>query len=79
MKIKRYAVLDINRGIVNPKRVILAEFDTMKEAEEWQSKLKVYGENALLRFADYPIFDFKGKPPMLKEIEKEIKKNKKGK
>ena len=41
MKQKRYAVLDIDKGIVDSKKVILAEFDTLKEAKEWQSKLKV--------------------------------------
>ena len=45
MKQKRYAVLDIDKGIVDSKKVILAEFDTLKEAKEWQSKIKVYGDS----------------------------------
>ena len=54
MKQKRYAVLDIDKGIVDSKKVILAEFDTLKEAKEWQSKLKVYGDS-FSNFIHYPI------------------------
>jgi hypothetical protein len=76
---KRYAVLDIDRGIKDKSKVILAEFNTLKEATEWQSKLKIYDKNPLLKFANYPIWDFKGKPSTLEGLRKQCSKIKKSK
>ena len=76
MKQKRYAVLDIDKGIVDSKKVILAEFDTLKEAKEWQSKIKVYGDS-FSNFIHYPIWDFKGKPNTLEGLKRKYAKVKK--
>lgn len=65
MKRKRYAVLDIAKGIVDRKKIVLAEFDSEEEAVQWRSKLKNHrksrSNNPLLHFVDNPIWDFGGK------------------
>jgi len=58
MKRKRFAVLDIDRGIRDKKKAVLAEFDTEAEAVEWRSKMKTTDPNPLIKFAQYPIWEF---------------------
>ena len=52
-----WCVLDIKKGMVDKSKVILAEFDSEKEAIEWQRKIK--GED-IHTIVDYPVFYIKG-------------------